>query len=178
MEFIAALSVLVALGVVQVARRRTGRPVAHPPRRGSGPDDWHPLELELERARRYDRGFALLQLVGPSMVVDGRRVRSGATGTSVLELRRTDVAWGGPERLQLLVPEASHQQLTGMLRRLRAGVAPGTEVRVACFPEDGLTARALVEALGPSTSEVDAATTADGIPGSANVPLRRAREAS
>lgn len=173
MGTVAVLSLLVALGLAVVVVRRDVRPGSDPVPAGTGQDDWSPLHVELERARRYDRGFALVQIVGESVRLDGARLTAGATVASDLRLRRTDTAWGGPDRLQLLVPEATRRQLDGMLRRLRSCLGPTVEVRVACFPDDGLTARALVQAIDPSASAPPAE-----VAGTVDPPLRHVREAS
>ena len=141
------LVLVMSSGLVAIVARRV-RPTATTTR--SRQDDWGPLLDELERARRYDRGFALLELADNALRVEGRRLRSDAG--VLLELRRTDTAWGGPDRLHVLVPEATRLQLDGMLDRLRRSLHHTTDVRVACFPEDGLTARALVAVVDPAAS--------------------------
>lgn len=151
MVVLAVVVVVLALAV-RHRRRRAGRPVHV---------DWTPVLAELERARRYDHGVALLQLLGGDLRVEGRSLRSRDHAEAGLVLRRTDTAWGDPGRVQVLVPEVTPWQLDGMLGRLRGQLGPAVEVRAACFPDDGLTLGALVRALeapapSPAARDVDA----------------------
>jgi hypothetical protein len=55
------------------------------------------------------------------------------------------------ERIFVMLPEADHACAAGLVERLRAGLAPvmeGCDVRMVAFPGDGLTAGALLAALG------------------------------
>lgn len=153
---------VLATGLALVLRRQqghTGRAVHA---------DWAPVLAELDRARRYDHGVALLQLRGGDLRVDGRCLRHGDEHDPALVLRRTDTAWGDPGRVQVLVPEVVPGQLDSMLRRLRTRLGPAVEVRAACFPADGLTLGALIRTLdapppSPATRDVDVAAPATTI---------------
>lgn len=159
--FVALLLVTVLLALAGVAVRQTG--TARTVRTsGTNHDDWTPLARELDRARRYDHELALLQLTGQAIEVDDTRLRTEDGPVGQLVLRRTDTVWGGPDRVQILVPELASRQLEGMLQRLHTALDAGVEVRVACFPDDGLTVQALVEALrtpAPASTVDDARAT-------------------
>jgi hypothetical protein len=110
---------------------------------GAG-DAWESLRRELDRARRYERPLALIQIapVGEAAIEFVRSfVRAG------------DEVWRDRNRILVMLPEADQARATGMVERLRdcgAHVLAGADVRLASFPQDGLTAVALLDELARS----------------------------
>ena len=95
----------------------------------SAPD----LDKEIERARRSERGFALVDL-------------SGLAGRVPLEqLRSTDSVINLDGRSMLVMPEADHEHVRILASRVTepAGI-DSLMTRTVYFPEDGLTADALL----------------------------------
>ena len=129
-----------------IAGRRDGAPRRVTP-------SFDALDHELERARRYERPFVLLQL--------------GASLGAVTPLRAIDISWVDDGCVTILLPEMGRSEGMACLRRL--AVATSQPARLAVFPEDGLTRGALLAALArqPAGGEVRAIVPA---PRSADVP--------
>ena len=110
--------------------------------RGGSVGGWPDVERELDRTRRYGRGFALL-----AMPADDRAEAVTA------ELRSLDVAWQEEGRLYVLLPESGRDAAAALLDRL-ATIVPALASReqagIAIFPEDGLTSGALRACLAES----------------------------
>jgi hypothetical protein len=127
------------------------------------PDDFSdPVSREIDRSRRYGHAFALIRVApGKAPPTDfqvprSRRVgRPGRRRRDPLDelaaelracLRTGDVAWSEGSALYVLLPETD---MTGAdvvverFRRAARAVAGGADVRVASFPEQGLTDHAL-----------------------------------
>lgn len=102
---------------------------------GGSVGGWPAVERELDRSRRYGRGFALLAL--PS---------ADQPEAVTAELRSLDVAWQERGLLYVLLPESGRDAAAALLGRL-AAIAPALATRehagIAVFPEDGLTSGAL-----------------------------------
>jgi hypothetical protein len=127
------------------------------------PDDpWYALHREIDRSRRYRHPVTLIR-VEPS-VSSGQRslaARSRREGRPVRRrdplrafvaelrgsLRSGDSAWCDGPAVVVLVPETDAAGAEAMVARIRglAAAAFGTEaeVRLAAFPEHGLTSHAL-----------------------------------
>lgn len=134
---------------------------SRPPPRGTFDDTpiREPLLAELERARRYGRTFTLVLLdTAPLVVIGGGRIlqrdqrlrRKGLHQLLRSTLRTSDVVRAGKRHLYLLLPECDRDQalLTlDRLRRLAPGLLPPVAVRIATFPEDGVTSGALMASL-------------------------------
>lgn len=104
-------------------------------------DPWDSLRRELDRARRYARPLGLIQVV-PATDAALDFVRSF--------VRAGDEVWEDRDRIFVMLPEADEACAGGMVDRLRTcggHVLAGADVRLASFPEDGLTAVALLDAL-------------------------------
>jgi hypothetical protein len=107
---------------------------------GAG-DPWDSLRRELDRARRYERPVGLVQITPASeAVLDFLRsfVRAG------------DEVWRDRNRIFVMLPEADQAHAAAMVERLRergAHVLAGADVRLASFPENGLTTVALLDEL-------------------------------
>lgn len=126
-------------------------------------DPWDALRRELDRARRYGRPLALIQVApaGAKAQEEAKAPRRrffsrGGRGVDTVallrsELRTGDEVWRVHERIFVLLPEADHFCAAALLDRLRARLAPvmaGCDVRMVSFPGDGLTAGALLAGLG------------------------------
>jgi hypothetical protein len=129
------------------------------------------LSKEIERSRRYYRGFGLVRVSWPSASRPARihperqRATSEASGTSpesatlaeavARSLRRADLITSGPGGgLFVLLPETPasaigvvSRRIEDVLGRARAGSPQRPEIREAAFPRDGETPDALIEAL-------------------------------
>lgn len=119
-----ALSGIASLSVDHIAVRRL-------PNR---PDE--ALHRELSRARRYGHCMVLVRI--PCDDDDGVRL--------VARLRGTDEAWWSQGALVVLLPETDEEGAAQVIARAGDLVDPD-RVRVVAFPEDGLTADALLAAL-------------------------------
>jgi hypothetical protein len=95
------------------------------------------IERELERCRRHGRSCSVARVAG----AQGHLRDLGA------RVRRTDRVWAVGHDLVLLLPETERVGATRALTRLLDGVRLEVPVAVACFPQDALTAHALVDAL-------------------------------
>ncbi len=108
------------------------------------------LERELERSRRYERSFALIQISGATR---NGRVRY-ETAPIAAQLRRAvrqlDHVWGLDGSVVLLLPECGRTMAEALVVRLfheRPELVTGRSMRIVAFPEDGLTTGALLERL-------------------------------
>jgi hypothetical protein len=110
-----------------------------------------PLCREIERSRRYRHAFTLIRVAPESrrVIRPGRR-RHDALDELAAALRacvRTgDVAWSEGSALYVLLPETDAAGADAVVERFRRAVravAEDAEVRVASFPEQGLTDHAL-----------------------------------
>ena len=117
---------------------------------------WGPaqeLQLELERSRRFGHPFALVgiwcRLNPPERWTFLREVASSLDGL----VRRVDRVWIQESGVYVLLPECDRTKLEAALARWRDPVARlfGEDARAqmssAVFPDDGLTSRALLDAL-------------------------------
>jgi hypothetical protein len=129
-----------------------------PPGRG-GP--WAVLARELDRSRRYRHQLTLVRVIpeAPSgqRPPAARARREGWPGHRRLAppqeilaaldpvLRAGDSAWVDGTAVYLLMPETDVSGAEAMIARTRAAVpaVAGATVRLACFPEHGLTEHAL-----------------------------------
>ena len=126
-------------------------------------DPWDALRRELDRARRYERPLALIQITPggrdagqeppPKRRRFFSRAQADADALALLKamLRTGDEVWRVHERIFVMLPEADHACAAGLVERLRAALAPvmeGCDVRMVSFPGDGLTAGALLAGLG------------------------------
>lgn len=109
-------------------------------------DPWDDLYVELERARRYDHSFQLARL-SPA-------TSSGPQGPPQIGVRRTDRAWRRGNDLYVLLPESDGTAGDGWVLRLQQqGVGESVVVRIACFPQDGLTLGALLDHLADPAAQ-------------------------
>jgi hypothetical protein len=124
-------------------------------------DPWTALGRELDRSRRYGHPLTLVRIAPgePSghRSLAARARREGRPGrrrdplaAAVAELRATvrsgDLAWADDGAVFLLLPETDARATELMMDRIRVtvpAVGPEADVRVASFPEHGLTAHGL-----------------------------------
>jgi len=127
----------------------SGAPVSRVWRRGPAAreDPWHAVRREIDRSRRHRHPFVLVRLPVPRR---GRAARRALTaGVTLLHttLRSGDSVWAEGDAVYLLLPETDRDGATRLLDRLgdeAPAVVPGHEaVRMACFPQDGLTVNAI-----------------------------------
>lgn len=107
---------------------------------------WRELRRELHRSRRFGHGFVLMRM---------ERIHRNGDGDVDLvrklpaRLRSIDSVWGGREEAYVLLPETKRDVAAALIARLRRespGFLPG-DVRIAAFPEDGVTRGVLLELL-------------------------------
>lgn len=108
---------------------------------------WTEFRRELRRARRHRRALTLMRIPG----------KNGAASTSTRDLsdrigarlRLIDRAWVHDGSIYVMLPESSRAAASVAAERLMT-LDPGLaldEVRVASFPDDGLTSGALIAAV-------------------------------
>lgn len=103
------------------------------------------VERELVRSRRYDRSFVVARAALPT--ARSGAARSGVAAETVAErLRRIDRAWVDDSHLYLLLPESDRRGAEQVAERLLADYAV-SDLRLATFPQDGVTAGALLATL-------------------------------
>jgi hypothetical protein len=140
--------------VLLTAPAEPASPIATPARAG-----WAEFRRELRRSRRSGRPMTLLR-TGSALTpasaqqVDDLDLRSrGLHG----HLRLVDRTWVDDGSVYILLPETSRAAADSLVSRL-VTVAPELlpgDVRLATFPDDGLTSGALISAVhGASLSEV------------------------
>ena len=119
------------------------------------------LEREIERSRRYRHAFTLIRVSPAPFPAHRMRMRPQRVGrsrhrrTDPLEelaaelrscLRSGDVAWSDGTAVFVLLPETDAAGADAMLARLRRVALAWSgepDLRVASFPEDGVTHHAL-----------------------------------
>ena len=113
---------------------------------------WTEFRRELRRSRRGGRPLTLLRIAGgeaPTVAADGSDdlvTRSRRLG---LHLRLVDRTWVDDGSIYVLLPESPRSAANVLIERIRER-SPGQlpeEVRIATFPEDGLTSGAIIAAL-------------------------------
>lgn len=117
---------------------------------------WAEFRREMRRARRGVRALTILRIpMGDASGDDDElEARSGALGS---HLRLVDRTWVDDGSVYVLLPESPRPAADALLGRVRAHI-PGLlpdDVRVATFPDDGLTSGAIIAAVhGAALEEV------------------------
>jgi hypothetical protein len=112
---------------------------------------WGDFAPEFERSRRYEHPFALV--VWPlSKVISEATPDALAHGNdaSIVRIRSVDKAWLVGGSVYLLLPETTRADALMLLARLEReskGFISAASARAVAFPEDGLTAFALIASL-------------------------------
>ena len=119
---------------------------------------WAEFRRELRRSRRSTRPMTLLRTLSPLAPGAGRAEDPESRSRRLHEfLRLIDRTWVDDGAVYILLPETSRGAADALVSRL-ATVAPELlpgDVRMATFPDDGLTSGALISAVhGASLSEV------------------------
>ncbi|CAA9244971.1 MAG: hypothetical protein AVDCRST_MAG20-1930 [uncultured Acidimicrobiales bacterium] len=125
------------------------------------------IETELERSRRHNRPFAVIRLPGQATPPVGEAVGSRGRWNALrpqvrqplsLLLRSIDRCCTDRRDIYLVLPETGRVGAERLVARIKAEV-PGTSsaeaVRLVVFPEDGVTAAALLEALQAPSATAD-----------------------
>ncbi len=129
-----------------------------------GPDElhgWHTLSRELDRSRRFRRPFTLLRMTAEDQAQDATWFDHHQSALSRV-LRTIDSTWRSSSGLYVLLPETDRASALALCARIRRGdarVLPSS-IRAVSFPEDGITAGALLSALDqPETADAPAWST-------------------
>ena len=113
---------------------------------------WTEFRRELRRSRRGGRPLTLLRLPGDELPHDGPD-GSADLGTRArrlgLHLRLVDRTWVDDGSIYIMLPESPRAAADILLERIRAATPAQLpeRVRVATFPEDGLTSGAIIAAV-------------------------------
>jgi hypothetical protein len=139
-------------------------------------DPWGTLRREIDRARRYCRPLALMQIVPHGVALSPlpsdapfrrprrRRFRPGGLiDPGALQflrecLRNGDELWTDRGRIFVMLPEGDLACAKGLVERLRLRAPQLTaawEIRAATFPEHGFTAGALLAQLAAAGAVID-----------------------
>jgi hypothetical protein len=145
--------IALVLVLITAPEEQAAAPAATPARAG-----WAEFRRELRRSRRSVRPMTLLRLPGAVRPEAAEMADLAARSRRLHEhLRLVDRTWVDDGSVYVLLPESPRAAADALLGRLRS-VAPdlvAQEVRMATFPDDGLTSGALISAVhGASLSEV------------------------
>ena len=151
--WLGVLGILALVLVLLTAPAEPAASVPTPARAG-----WAEFRRELRRSRRSTRPMTLLRAPGPvglvASVADDPESRSRRLHE---HLRLVDRTWVDDGSVYMLLPETSRAAADTLVTRILT-VAPEllpADVRLATFPDDGLTSGALISAVhGASLSEV------------------------
>jgi hypothetical protein len=119
---------------------------------------WAEFRRELRRSRRSSRPMTLLRTLSP-LAPDAGPAEDPESRSRRLheQLRLVDRSWVDDGAVYVLLPETTRGAADALVSRLQT-VAPELlpgDVRMATFPDDGLTSGALISAVhGASLSEV------------------------
>jgi hypothetical protein len=141
----------IALAVILLAALASPQ-VASAPKAlaGEHTSGWERFGLELERSRRHARPLALLRLT--------RRRGEGSAAIDLDEVeaqvRAVDVAWSDRRHVYILLPETDRPALSRAIARLAASLPEiaEAELRLAIYPDDGITSGALISRLDASAA--------------------------
>jgi hypothetical protein len=143
-----------ALGIVALAIvLLTAPPETSAPALTSAEAGWAEFRREMRRARRGVKAMSILR-IDPGVEDAALAVRSEQVGT---QLRLVDRTWVDDGSIYVLLPESSRTAADALISRIRATAADvlPADVRIATFPDDGLTAGAIIAAVhGAALSEV------------------------
>ena len=143
-----------ALGAVTLAGALRGRSLADTSELTRQSEaGWAALHGELARSRRHDRRFAIVAVPrsvwAPSPDAD-EAIDAGLRAATAVHslLRRPDRAWTDGRTLHVLLTDCDRQQAWAFLQRARANMPQlfaDERVRLAVFPDDGVTLGALLK---------------------------------
>lgn len=126
---------------------------------------WIEFRRELRRARRGGRPLTILRIAGDELPADGADGRSDLrmhARVLGLRLRIVDRTWIDDGSIYVLLPESSRAAADALIARIRADMPQELPegVRIATFPENGLTSGAIIAALN------------DGVVDAVPIPIR------
>jgi hypothetical protein len=100
------------------------------------------FDVEIERARRYERPLALIR-------IESRGDRRGAAALDPMVARRTDLVFAVGAATYLIAPETTSSRADALCRRVEEehGAAELVSATSVSFPCDGLSRGALLTAL-------------------------------
>jgi hypothetical protein len=146
-----------ALGIVALAIVLLTAPAeTSAPPVTSAESGWAEFRREMRRARRGVKALTILRIPFTNGSLDEASlgVRSESVGA---HLRLVDRTWVDDGSIYVLLPESTRPAAEALLTRVRS-LAPGllpADVRVATFPDDGLTSGAIIAAVhGAALEEV------------------------
>lgn len=151
--WLGVIGVLALVLVLLTAPAQRSTPAATPARAG-----WAEFRRELRRSRRGARPMTLVRMPGPADPVAAEAADLPARSRRLHEhLRLVDRTWIDEGSIYVLLPELPKAAAGALLGRLRT-LAPDLvrdDIRLATFPDDGLTSGALISAVhGADLSEV------------------------
>jgi hypothetical protein len=151
--WLGVIGVIALVLVLLAAPAEQSEPVATPARAG-----WAEFRRELRRSRRGSRPMTIVRLPGPSSPTAAEEEVAGGKARRLHEhLRLVDRTWVDDGSVYILLPESSRTAADSLLSRLRHSEPEivSEDVRLATFPDDGLTSGALISAVhGATLSEV------------------------
>lgn len=135
-----------AIGLL-LARDRVGWRVAS--EGGSLASGWEAFKLEIDRSRRHERPLALAATALPDQGTTGDSM-AATIARARSQLRSIDVLWCDGSGLWVLMPESNRDGGTTAIRRIADATpaAGGAVWRLVVFPDDAITAGALIAELG------------------------------
>jgi hypothetical protein len=146
-----------ALGIVALVIVLLTAPAeSSAPAMTSAESGWAEFRREMRRARRGVKALTILRVPYTDRSLDDASLaaRSEAVGS---HLRLVDRTWVDDGSIYVLLPESPRQAAESLLTRVRSA-APEllpADVRVATFPDDGLTSGAIIAAVhGAALEEV------------------------
>lgn len=110
---------------------------------------WTEFRRELRRARRHQRALTLVRIPHPGSDAAASRDLRDLTDRIGAGLRLIDRAWVDNGSIYVMLPESSRADASVAVERLTSldpSLSPD-EVRIASFPDDGLTSGALIAAV-------------------------------
>ena len=135
-----------------VAMFVSGSPVSEDPAVATDEVGWTEFRRELRRSRRGGRPLTLLRIAGDELPAAGADTSSDLVTRSRrlgLHLRLVDRTWVDDGSIYVLLPESPRSAASVLIERIRER-SPGQlpeHIRIATFPEDGLTSGALIAAV-------------------------------
>ena len=111
---------------------------------------WTDFRREMRRARRGVRSLTLVRIPSSSAGLPGAAPDLATWSRQLSQhMRLVDRAWVDEGSLYVLLPESARAAADVLLERVRSA-APGllsSDLRVATFPDDGLTSGAIIAAV-------------------------------
>jgi hypothetical protein len=129
-----------------------GPPVSEDPPVATEEVGWTEFRRELRRSRRAGRPLTLVRLAGDELPAGGMNGSDDLLTRSRrlrLHVRLVDRTWVDDGSIYVLLPESPRSAANVLIERIRER-SPGQlpeRVRIATFPEDGLTSGALIAAV-------------------------------